>query len=804
MAGLAASRPQQLAWLRQEMEAEDDVPQPVPECSSTVGHGVEADASPPSEASPAGRRLGSSLSFWRKSQRAREKEKEKAASSGSLRLPRGRWPSSPPEAERSEKPAGPSEGEAYDPGHTSSHDYSHAPLPSRGYSQAELYEASKGGAVPSQCSCAGCSYAAAEQSAYSPERSGRGAERAHRKDRERDGQPHHSQQLPYYQPHQQPPPPPQQQHWSLATRPEDDEPAGSSDEEDERERAMVAPPPAQPRPGSLAALLSDSRLRGRFEKYLEEDDALNALRFCKAVQEYKKQMLHMAAFVFDTFVAVESTNSMGVDLPPQLFETIEDEIASKKLTYSTFELAYMSIYDQLELKELPRFLELEYASLDPQQAATFFGHPHQQQRAAAEGTNAYRARRDAPHHRASPSRHSRPVEQPNSAPPQGHGPDGWHSAPPRHPPQSRPATAAAATSSPRTPMYEGRAAAPAPSRPPGSEALRRAGGGAPPEQPMPLTHHTLSAHNLATRQQQEREEREARERRERHERHEEMLRERLHRERRDAAAREERERLERSQQRRHEREHGERQRWADEDDDDDDDGGGVGVGVGGGVGSGGGGQLGAPRERDLMQPPSDDDATDYNVDDMLEMHGQLHEAHEGGSSAEWSPPGAGAGTARGEPMPREPAGLPPHMAPSRCAPAWGPHTPTSSPPMHHHHHHPREPSGPPPSVPPDRRPAAAMPPSQQLQPPPAHATRPPGAGVASSSARPPVPSVCGSTYTSRSRRTVASHTTSSQLSAAPTLHGASARAPATLGKSGGRPASSFLSPEESAWEADTW
>ena len=31
-----------------------------------------------------------------------------------------------------------------------------------------------------------------------------------------------------------------------------------------------------------------------------------------------------------------------------------------------------------------------------------------------------------------------------------------------------------------------------------------------------------------------------------------------------------------------------------------------------------------------------------------------------------------------------------------------------------------------------------------------------------------------------------------------------ARAPATLGKSGGRPASSFLSPEESAWEADTW
>ena len=63
--------------------------------------------------------------------------------------------------------------------------------------------------------------------------------------------------------------------------------------------------------------------------------------------------------------------------------------------------------------------------------------------------------------------------------------------------------------------------------------------------------------------------------------------------------------------------------------------------------------------------------------------------------------------------------------------------------------------------------------------------------------------MCGSTYTTKSRAT--SHNTS--LSAAPTQHGSPTRAPATLHKagSGGRGGpNAFLSPEEHAWEADTW
>lgn len=186
-----------------------------------------------------------------------------------------------------------------------------------------------------------------------------------------------------------------------------------------------------------------------------------------------------------------------------------------------------------------------------------------------------------------------------------------------------------------------------------------------------------------------------------------------------------------------------------------------------------------------MQPPSDDDddETDYNVDDMLEMHQlhpEMHQLHPEPAEHSASSPELAE--------PRSPA------PPMRPPPGWGPHTPQGSP-LH-------------------ARGRGASPhdggrASSGLA--PTHAVRAPPRAVAPAGGQPPA-SVCGSTYTTKSRRTVSSHNTS--LSAAPTVDAvgggrpaaayASARAPATLHKAGGGTRRTILSPEEYAWEADTW
>ena len=272
MAGLAASRPQQMAWLR-EMEGagEDDsygadtpMDHPeVPACHSTVGRYDRAGADSSSSAqecsspSPDGRRISASTSFWRKAQRARQKQAPSPAA-GPVPPQRGRSSGAgSSEHHASSAPPtryGPPGGQAYDhgyaPQHGAPHGYPQSP-PQESYSPQEY-----GSPPPGQRSRG--SYAVDESRAY-PLEGARAAPLRHQGSSSRAAE-------------AAPP-----QRWALTTRAEDEDAADSLD--DEEETRLVQHAATAPRPGSLAALLGDDRLRAKFEQFLAEDDSLNALRF---------------------------------------------------------------------------------------------------------------------------------------------------------------------------------------------------------------------------------------------------------------------------------------------------------------------------------------------------------------------------------------------------------------------------------------------------------------------------------------------------------------------------------------------